>query len=166
MKRRKRLSNHELALLSLNQHEPTSVTRAKVRAHSFNRVPHEIIARILNISLPALRYWYWSELELTEHEILAIAAQNVMSLANQTLDLGVALRANETLLRTRSIYWREPKAAEPPADALPVTKVEQMTLQQVEMELARIGIRAAAAGSADAPSDEGAKDPADPAKPE
>lgn len=165
MKRRKRLSGKELEALSLNQHEPTKLLRDKVRLHAYNRVPHEVIARILNISMPALRYWYWEELELTEHEILAMAAQNVMALANQTNDLSVALRANETLLRTRSVHWREPKAADPPADALPPAKAEQMTLQQVEAELARIGI-SPAAGVSDAPAETGAPDPVGTVKPE
>ncbi|UZF92687.1 hypothetical protein [Bosea sp. NBC_00550] len=143
--------------LGPNQHEPTETTRSVVRAHAYNRVPKEIIARILRIGVEALEYHYKEELELTEYQFLALAARNILALANQTDDLGVALRANEMLLRTRSAHWREPKSIEAPTGQLPSTKVEHMTLEQVEAELARIGITAA--GRRDEPAGPSPADP-------
>jgi hypothetical protein len=153
------MSGRELDALGLNQHEPTPYSRNRVRMHAFNRVAHEIIARILRIPVAALRYHYWEELELTEHEILALAAQNVLALANQTKDLNTALRANETLLRTRSPHWREPRPLDPAPAELPAARLEHMTLEQVEAELARIGIGTVA--GTDQPA--AAARPADPA---
>lgn len=135
---RRRKIRRELAALGHERHHPTPTTRAKVRILAFNKNTHETIAAYLSIDVTVLRYWYADELNLSEMEVLAIAAENVIALANQKNDLGVALRANEMMLRARSAAWREPKAADPPAPPVEDIPVQSLTLDQVEKELARL----------------------------
>jgi len=134
--RRKRI-RRELIALGFPPHNPTDATRATVRLHAFNRIPEQTIADILGVDLTVLRYWYGRELGYSEAEILATAAANMLELASQRVDLGVALRANEALLKTRLPAWREPKAAEAekPDDSRPAIV---LTLKEVERELARL----------------------------
>lgn len=156
MRRRRIL--RELAALGYPEHIPDDATRARVRAHAMNRTPHETIAECLEIPVGVLRYYYNRELSLTDAEVLAGATLNMLELATQRKDLGVALRANETILRTRSPVWREPKAVEPAAiDDLVGVNIDRMTLEQVETALARIRGTAARAG-ADDPAHEGDPD--------
>jgi hypothetical protein len=155
---RRRKIRRELAALGHKPHTPNDQTRAKVRILAFNKTPPEVIANYLSIHVDVLRYWYSRELDLTETEVLAMAAENVLALASQRGDLGVSLRANELVLRTRSRHWREPKAEEPPIAALAETKrPDRLTLEEVEAELARID--APVGRSADAAPAAGTVDP-------
>jgi hypothetical protein len=149
MRRRKRTTTirRELAALGHPPHEPTDALRAQVRILTFNKVSAEAIALVLNIDLGVLRYWYSRELALSETEILAQAAANVLSLASQRTDLGVALRANELLLKTRSATWREPRPAEPER-AMDAVPAGTLSLKQVEAELARLDAPRSANGTA------------------
>lgn len=134
--RRKRI-RRELQALGLPPHEPTEETRHQVRLLAFNRTAEPIIAEILGIDVTVLRYWYAKELDHSEIQILAQAAANMIALAGQKADLGVAFRANELILRTRLPAWREPKPIE--ADGTGVERpVIGLTLKEVERELARL----------------------------
>jgi hypothetical protein len=146
---RRRTIRRELAALGYNPHTPSDRTRRTVQLMAFNKYPHEMIARYLGIEQTVLRYWYMHELDMTEAEVVAHATENIFRLADQREDDGIALRANELILRTRSPHWREPKASEPekPVEDLPV---ETLTLDQVEKELARIDSPPAAADAASA----------------
>jgi hypothetical protein len=149
--RRKRIKR-ELAALGHPDHIPTDELRMQVRMYAFNKIEHGTIARVLDIPVGVLEYFYWRELSLTEVEVIARATQNVLELASQRTDLGVALKANEQLLRTRSPHWREPRAAEPPpTDDLQNLRVERLTLAQVERALARLGATTVGAGEGDPP---------------
>ena len=127
----------ELDALVGDVHEPTAALRTKVRLFAFNQTPVHTIARILDIPVMVLRYHYWRELEMTEHEVLAMCAGNLFALANQTQDLGVSLRANLSILSARSAVWREPKAVDPEGTT-PALRADRLTLEQVEAELARL----------------------------
>lgn len=149
---RRRRIRRELVALGFPRHEPTDATRMQVRLLVFNKTPHEIIAAALAIDPTVLSYWYARELEFTETEILAQAAANMLELAAQRIDLGVAYRANETLLKTRLAAWREPRPldAEKPVEEKPT---KQLTLQQVEDELSRLNDARSKDGAAAARED-------------
>ncbi len=132
------MSGRQLAALGYLPHKPTESTRAQVRVLVINHTPFSMICRIMVLEPEVLRYHYWRELDLAEEELKAMAAANMLALANQRADLGVAMRANELILKSRSAVWREPKQA-PPEDVAKPTRVRNMTLEQVESELARIG---------------------------
>jgi hypothetical protein len=150
---RKRIKR-ELAALGHPDHIPTDELRNRVRMYAFNKIEHDTIARVLDIDVGVLRYFYWRELSLTDVEVVARATQNVLELAMQRTDLGVALKANELVLKTRSALWREPRAAEPPvSDDMAGVRVERLTLEQVERALARIGSEALREGEPDLPGE-------------
>jgi hypothetical protein len=113
---------------------PSDEMREMVRLFALNGLPHERIAAHFNLDLVELRWHFHRELELSTDEILAEAARNVLELASQRVDLGVALRANERLLTTRLSSWREPKEE---ASQLH-KKVDNMTLEEVEAEIERL----------------------------
>jgi hypothetical protein len=147
-------TRRELAALGFPEHIPTDALRNQVRMYAFNKVEHETIARVLDIDVGVLRYFYWRELSLTDVEIIARATQNILELAMQRDDRGVALKANELILKSRSSHWREPRAAEPPiADDMNLSKVERLTIEQVERALARIGSRVTAPSPEDIPGE-------------
>jgi hypothetical protein len=134
---RRRRIRRELIALGFPPHTPTDATRATVRIHAFNRMPEQTIADIIGVDLTVLRYWYGRELGFSEAEILATAAANMLELAAQRIDLGVAFRANETLLRTRLPAWREPKPVEA-GETGEVKPAVNLTLKEVERELAKL----------------------------
>lgn len=147
---RRRRIRRELAALGHPDHIPTDALRMQVRMYAFNKIEHGTIARVLDIPVGVLEYFYWRELSLTEVEVIARATQNVLELASQRTDLGVALKANEGILRSRSPHWREPRAADPaPAEDLQNVRVERLTLAQVERALARLGATTVDAGEGD-----------------
>jgi hypothetical protein len=98
-----------------------------------------------------LAYWFSRELNLSEDFVLAKATAAIFDLANQRNDLGVAFRANELMLKTRSSRWREPRAVEAEA----AKPVESMSLIEVDRALAELERRRrehAAAADAEAPA--------------
>jgi hypothetical protein len=136
----------ELVALDCPPFEPTEDQREMVRVLAFNGVEHDRIAAVLEIRPIELAYHFRRELDLSEDIILAIATQAVRELAKQRTDLGVAFRANELMLRTRSPRWREPKV-----EAAVNVRPEDMDLAQVEAAIARLERRLAdAAGPAEA----------------
>ena len=137
---RRRKIRRELAALGHAPHYASPELRAKVRLLAFNKLAPERIAEYLGIDVVVLKYWYHKELDFTDMEVLAQAAANVMELATQRKDLGVAMRANELMLRTRSAAWREPKAPEPgtQAETVELEQVDRLTLAEVERELAKL----------------------------
>jgi predicted metal-dependent hydrolase len=144
----------ELVALGCPPFTPTEEQREQVRVLAFNGVEHDRIAAILEIRPIELTYHFRRELDLSEDVILAIAAQAVRDLARQRADLGVALRANELMLKTRSARWREPKI-----EAAANVRPEEMDLVQVEAAIARLERRrrdaaGAAEAEAAAPGDE------------
>jgi hypothetical protein len=139
-----RFNERKLVALGYPQFEPTDEQRKMVRILAFNQTPEDRIAEALNIPVPVLRYCFRREMNYATDEVCAIAAQNILELAAQRKDLGVALRANELLVKTRLRSWREPNAS----DDTPPPRIANMTLQEVEAEIERIKRRgdASAAG--------------------
>jgi hypothetical protein len=125
-------------LIALGEHvfEPTDEHRKMVRIMAFNDVPEARIAEYIGVSVLQLQFLFHKELRLSREQILAVAASNMFELASQRVDLGVALRANEAILKTRSPSWREPKSQEPRPPAR--DRVQSLTLDEVEAEIARI----------------------------
>lgn len=147
---REKTMRRQLVALGCPPFEPTEDQRELVRVLAFNGVDHDRIAAILEIRPIELTYHFRRELDLSEDYILAVAAQAVRDLARQRSDLGVALRANELMLKTRSAKWREPKV-DVPVNIRP----EDMDLAQVEHAIARLEQRrrdAAGAPEAEAPA--------------
>ena len=130
--RRKRIAR-ELAALGHPAHQPSDEMRVKVRVLTFNRVPIDIIARIVGLDLLTLKYYYQHELELTDYEVSAAAAANIFELAAQRKDLGVALKANESIMRMKSPAW-----VTPVKDHTELIPIESMTLADVDREIARL----------------------------
>ena len=124
-----------LVALGHDGFRPTDDQRQYVRVLALNRVPHERIARLLGITMIELQFSFSDELDLAEDEILAVAAANVLELAAQRTDLGVAYRANEMILKTRLAVWREPKQAEEQAGT---KRISDMSLEEVEREIDRL----------------------------
>jgi hypothetical protein len=145
---RRRRIRQELAALGYEDHIPTDELRNRVRLYVINKVEHEVIARVLDISVGVLRYFYWRELSNTDVEAQARMAQNVLELATQRNDLGVALRASEFFLKAHSPTWREPRAVDPDRQG-EVLRVGRLSLEQVEAALARLGATTVAAGAGD-----------------
>jgi hypothetical protein len=152
---RKRRMMRELVALGCPPFEPTEDQRELVRVLAFNGVAHDRIAAILEIRPIELTYWFSRELDLSEDYILAVAAQAVRELAKQRTDMGVALRANELMLKSRSAKWREPKT-EPVLNVRP----EDMDLVQVETAIAQLERRRRDAAAATAPQAPAAGDEA------
>ncbi len=123
----------ELAALGHDPFDPSDEQRRLCRVLALNDTPHERIAHILEITLVQLQYFFARELDLSKDAILAIAAQNMLDLSNQRLDLGVALRANELVLKTRSKSWRIPTD-----EAEQGKPVERMNLAEVDDAIARL----------------------------
>jgi hypothetical protein len=130
----------ELAALGCPPFAPTDEQRFQVRVLAFNGVPHERIAEIMELRPIELVYHFRRELDLSEDVFLAQATAAIVELATQRNDLGIAFKANELMLRTRSSRWREPKEA---VDSAP--RLEDMSLTQVEAEIAKLEQRRRAA---------------------
>lgn len=130
---RKRRMMRELAALGHAPFTPSDEMRQMVKILVVNDTPHERIATILEISLIELQYHFAKELELAKDELLAISAARMIELARQKLDLGVAFRANELILKTRSKAWRIP--AEEAVDGKPI---ESMSLTEVDQAIERL----------------------------
>jgi hypothetical protein len=119
-------------------HEPFTATdehRRMVRLFLLNGMSEERIAKHLELSLIELRFHFRKELELSNEQIQAECAANMIALANQTVDLGVSYRANELILKTRLKVWREPKQVE---ESQLHKKIENMSLSELEAELERL----------------------------
>jgi len=114
---------------------PTEDQRELVRILAFNGVPEDRIAAIMELREIELVYHFARELDLSEDYVLAKAAKTVMELADQRQDLGVALRAAESMLRARNPRWREPKAVEADDRGRPV---EMMSLPEVDRAIAEL----------------------------
>ena len=145
-----------LAALGYPDFEATDEQRRMVRILAFNQTPEDRIAEALNIPVQVLRYVFRREMDYATDEVCAIAAQNILELAAQRKDLGVALRANELLVRTRLRCWREPKES----DDLPPARIEGMTLAEVEAEIERIRRGTAHAAGAGPPPPHAKSEPA------
>jgi hypothetical protein len=133
MRKTKKRMRRELAALGHPPYEPTEAMRNRVRVLAFNKTPVEIIAKIVDLDRLILVYYYHRELELTDHQIAAEAASNIMELASQRVDLGVALRANEALMQRASPSWVTPP--KPHGDLL---AVGSMSLEDTDREIARL----------------------------
>jgi hypothetical protein len=108
----------------------------------FNDTPDERIAVILRRTLEDLRHTFARELNFAKDEIMARATTSILDAAAQRDELGVSLRANELILKTHSKAWREPKAEPEPQQK----RISEMTLADVEAEIARIQRRRATGG--------------------
>jgi hypothetical protein len=120
--------------LGLGAYQPTEPHREMVVILKLNGTPHQRIAMALKISLAELEYWYPDELELGEDAVLFAAAKRVLALSAQNVDLGVSLRASQAILQPRLKTWREPKL-DPATSA---GDIDELTLEQVEREIARL----------------------------
>jgi cell pole-organizing protein PopZ len=121
----------------------TDGERALVAVLVFNDTPDERIAAILRRTLDDLQYTFARELNFAKDEILAKAAACIIEAAGQKEELGIALRANELILKTHSKAWREPRSEPEPQQK----RISDMTLADVEAEIARIQRRRATTGS-------------------
>ena len=130
---------HQRAVAVLSGHrtfEPTDELRTTVGLLVFNGTPEARIAAGLGLSLDELRYYFADELGYSQDRLLARCTADMIELARQRQDLGVAFRANALMLQTRLKAWREPKPEE--AVEPPLARVESLTLDEVERELARL----------------------------
>ena len=93
-------------------YEPTDDTRRLVILAMLNGLSLNRTAAILGITRAALERYYTTEIDDGADLALIEASNNMLFLAGQRADLGVALRANQALLAPRIRSWREP-AAEP-----------------------------------------------------
>ena len=143
--RRKRI-RRELTALGYRPFEPSEEQRRQVRILSFNNVPHERIATIMEIPLVILQYAFARDLDLATDSIVHTLTERMLELATQQRDPGVAFRATELVLKTRSKAWRIP------TDVTDHGKpVESMNLREVDEAIARLEReRRDAAASADA----------------
>ena len=132
--RRKTIKRHMVAL-GRRAFEPTEEQRLRVRLWAFNGVPEEEIASGIGVELLELRYWFAKELRYSTTQIMEVVAKNILELASQREDLGVALRANELVARTRSRAWREPKGEEAPLS----TNLESVSTEELE-RIVRLGV--------------------------
>lgn len=149
---RAKAMRRQLVALGCPPYTPTEEQRELVRVLAFNGCDHERIAAILEVRLIELQYHFRRELELSEDYILAVSAQAVRELAAQRNDLGVALRANQLMLQSRSRRWRIP--TEEVDERKPV---EAMSLIEVDRAIAELERRQrdhAEAADAQAPADD------------
>jgi hypothetical protein len=139
-----------MAALGHRPFEKTAEHSELVKLLVFNGTSEARIAAGLDLAIWELRYYFADELTYSQDRLLAQATKNVLRIANQLNDDGIALRANELVLRTHSPVWREPKQVEPEEPVL--DRIESLTLEEVERELARLrGAGAADAGAQAAP---------------
>jgi len=124
----------QLVALGLPPFTPTDEQRMQVRILAFNGLTPERIAAVLELKAIEVVYHFRRELDLAEDVILAQATAAILDLAKQRDDLGIAFRANELMLRTRSSRWREPKAVEAEAGK----PVELMSLSDVDRAIAEL----------------------------
>jgi len=147
---RERTKRRQLVALGCPAAEPTQDMRETVRIMAFNRVPLERIAVAMEMREIEVAYWFSRELDLAEDYYVTLATKAMLELAAQRADLGVAFRANEMMLRTRSKPWRVP------ADEADQGKpVEMMSLIEVDTAIAALERRrrdSAAAADAEAPA--------------
>jgi hypothetical protein len=148
---REKTMRRQLAALGCPPFEPTDEQRELVRVLAFNGVAHERIAEILEIRMLELVYFFRRELSLAEDYVLAHATKAIFDLARQRNDLGVAYKANELMLRTRSPKWREPKAVEA-EEGKPVERMNLIEVDRAIAELERRRREHAAAPDAEAPA--------------
>lgn len=130
---RKRRVRRELAALGEDPFEPSEEQRSLVRTLALNDTPVERIAYILELSQVQVTYWFARELDLAKDAFITIATDRVIALIKQERDPGVALRASELLLKTRSRSWRVPSD-----EAQEGKPVERMTLTEVDDAIARL----------------------------
>lgn len=140
----KRTMRRQLVALGGRLFEPTDAQREMVIILKLNGTPIERIAMALGISRVEVEYHFARELDLGEDAVLYQAAKNVIELANQRLDLGVALRANQAILQPRTKSWRDPKID--PGQS--VGDINELTLQEVEAAIARLERERRAASTA------------------
>lgn len=146
---RRKTARRLMTALGRRPFEKTEEHAELVKLLVLNGTPEARIAAGLGLDVFELRYYFADELVYSQDRLLAQATKNVLRIANQLHDDGIALRANELVLRTHLPSWREPKLVEPEAPAL--DRVESLSLEEVERELARLrGDRAAGAGAAPA----------------
>lgn len=160
----RRARKRELMALGAPLYTPTEEQRRQVRMYLFNAVSEKRIAEILDISLDELRYHFRKELNIGTDELMAWSASNIVALAGQREDLGVALKANTLMLQSRKKVWRIP-TSEVDEDTLK-KPVDRLSLAETEAEIARILERRGGAGGASADpaptqssSDEGEDEP-------
>ena len=137
-----------LAALGKEPFEPSEEQREYVRVLAFNGVPHERIAAILGLDILEVQFHFQKELELSNDILAASCARNMLQLAHQREDLGVAFRANELVLKSRVKAWREPKQAEDPSE--PMARISDMGLDEVERRIAELERRRARASASEA----------------
>ena len=128
--RRKTIKRHMVAL-GRRPFEPTEEQRLRVRLWVFNGVSEEEIAAGIGVDLVELRYWFAKELRYSTTQIMEVVAKNILELASQRSDLGVALKANELVARTRSRAWREPREEGPTAETGALERVPTSELERI-----------------------------------
>ena len=132
---RYRQAKRALVALGYEPFTPTDEQRHMVRIFTFNGMEPARIAMHLSITEVELKAHFWKELELSNEAFLGESASSMVELARQRHDLGVALRANEAILKTRLKIWREPKQE---AESLLHKKIDNMSLEEVQRELERV----------------------------
>lgn len=150
---REKRKRRELAALGHPPFKPTKEQREMVQVYQWNGVPHERIALLLGISYDELVYHFAAELELGEDQLLGFAASRIFYLAGQNADLGVSLRAAQHIAQAKSRRWRIPKEMPDDGSSSGPKRIKDMSLQEVEDELAQMDQRRRA--SSPAPDEEG-----------
>ena len=148
--RRKTLANM-LKVIHGQRFDPSPDQREMVTLLVFGESPPERIAEHIGCSMDELRYHFHRELNLSKEQLLACFTKNVFQLANQRDDLGVAMRANEFILRPTKVF-RVPKD-EPAPPIAPVERIESLTEAEVDREISRLRGLAGRAGLSAEPAD-------------
>lgn len=140
--------------------KPSETHRELVRVHVLNGIPEHRIAASFGVSVDELRYHFSKELNFSREEVLAMAAHNMIRLANRDDDPATAFRANALLLQSRLKTWRVPTGDAPDATEQEALKaVGKMSLEEMDAEIGRILARRAGRGeAAAAPADPHAQD--------
>ena len=115
-------------------HTPSAETRRIVVLAMLNGLSLDRTAAILGLSRAALERHYRLEIDDGADRALIEASNNMLWLASQKHDLGVALRANQALLAPRVKTWREP-AAEP---ATSTCNIDDMNLDEINDQIERL----------------------------
>lgn len=136
-----------LTVITGEQYSANASDRETVVLLKLNDVSHERIAQAIGISKITLEYYYAKELDLGVDAILAHCTKRMLWLANQNLDLGVSLRANQAFLNPRVKSWREPIVDA----AAGIGDISDLSLEQCEAAIERLERqrRASAASAAE-----------------
>ena len=138
---------------------PNAADRELVVLLKLNDVSHDRIANAIGVSRLTLEYFYAKELDLGTTAIIAHCTKRMLWLANQNVDLGVALKANAMVLqpRVKTLARAALDVAETVGD------ISDRTLEQIEADIERLERQRRTAAASEAAAAGTDPDPEEPA---